>query len=63
MDLILQPIAPSITVDQVVHRPPGAIQEWICSSILHIQQYLSAAQQHACLHTQDVHSFLVSHNH
>jgi len=62
-DPLFQPIAPSITVDQVLHRPPSAIQEWTRSSISHIQQYLSAAHQCACLHTQDIRSFLVNHNH
>jgi len=33
MDPLLQPIAPSITVDQVLHRPPSAIREWIRSSM------------------------------
>jgi len=56
MDPILQRIA------QILCRPPSAIKEWIHSSILHIQQYLSAANQRAYLHTQDICRFLICHN-
>jgi len=61
-DPMLQSIAPSVTVEQILCRPPSAIREWIQSSVLHIQQYLSAAHQCACLHTKDICRFLIHHN-
>jgi len=59
-DPILQSVAPSITITQLLQQSPQAIQEWVHTTKQHVQQYLSAAQQQAHLCTQDIQQFLIN---
>jgi len=59
-DPILQSVAPSITMAQLLRRSPWAIQEWAHTTRLNVQQYLLAAQQRARLCTQDIRQFLIN---
>jgi len=62
-DPVLQPVAPTITIAQVLRRSPAAIQEWVHTTKMHVQQYLSAVNQQARLCTQDIRQFLINLNH
>jgi len=53
-DPILQPVAPSSTAAQILWRLPWAIQVWVHTTKMRVQQYLSVVQQQAHLCTQDI---------
>jgi len=56
---ILQDIAPSLTIEEILHRAQLAIHEWLQNSASCMQQYIAAAHQRAQLKTQDICKFLI----
>jgi len=62
-DPVLQPVAPTITIAQVLRQSLAAIQEWVHTTKMHVQQYLSAVNQRARLCTQDIRQFLINLKH
>jgi len=52
-DPILQDIAPSLTIEEILGRPPFAICEWLQNSASYMRQ------QRAQLKTQDIRKFLI----
>jgi len=58
-DPLLQHVAPSITLDQILCWPTQLIHHWLTSTTTQANSYLSAAQARARLHTQDIQRFLL----
>ncbi len=50
-------VAPTLTVEQIMHQPLPRIRGWAQRGAQHVHNYLTAAHKRAVLHTQDIRNF------